>query len=80
MKRTSRFWRSRRPASSAALASPRRDTRLTPEQSPQRVGIDAQVPDSVPRAEDDAITRARSPEFYDRPGSASGTATRTFRF
>jgi hypothetical protein len=30
----------------------------------------------MPRAEDDAATRAHSPEFHDRPGSGKNTADR----
>jgi hypothetical protein len=48
---------------------PRKDTHITKEGSPQGPGIDSQSPGSMPRAEDDKETRARSPEFHDRPGS-----------
>jgi hypothetical protein len=58
----------------ATDAAPRRDTHLT--DSPVRPGIDAQTPSSMPRAEDDADTRANSPEFHDRPGSGKDTANR----
>jgi hypothetical protein len=47
----------------------RKDPHITAEDSPDRPGIDAQNPSSMPRAEDDERTRARSPEFHDRPGS-----------
>ena len=53
-----------------------RDTHLTKDNSPERRGINAQTPDSMPRAEDDDATRARSPEFHDRPGSGKNTADR----
>ena len=54
----------------------RKDTHVTKEDSPVGVGIDAQMPDSMPRAEDDAGTRARSYEYRDRPGSGKHTADR----
>jgi hypothetical protein len=54
----------------------RKDAHVTNEGSPVRPGIDAQIPDSMPRAEDDAVTRANSPEFHDRPGSGKRTADR----
>ena len=73
MKLTFGIFRARR---GAGVPSPRKDTHLTHEQSPQRVGIDAQMPNSMPRAEDDAATRAGSPEFHDRPGSGKHTANR----
>ena len=78
----SRWWRRRRPAQvrGRSLRLQRRDTHITPAQSPQGVGIDAQVPDSMPRAEDDVATRANSPEFHDRPGSGRNTDTRQFYF
>ena len=56
--------------------TPRQDTHVTKEGSPQRPGIDAQVPSSMPRAEDDKATRAHSPEFHDRPGSGQHIADR----
>jgi hypothetical protein len=34
----------------------------------------------MPRAEDDATTRGRSPEFHDRPGSGKLTKNRQFVF
>lgn len=52
----------------------RKDTHVTKEDSPERPGINAQTPDSMPRAEDDEATRANSPEFHDRPGSGKNTA------
>jgi hypothetical protein len=55
---------------------PIRDTHLTAAQTPRGVGIDAQMPNSMPRAEDDATTRAGSHEFHDRPGSGSDSARR----
>jgi hypothetical protein len=55
---------------------PRIDTHVTKEGSPERPGIDAQNITSMPRAEDDELTRARSPEFHDRPGSGRHTADR----
>ena len=51
----------------------RRDTHRTREDAPERPGINAQTPDSMPRAEDDEATRANSPEFHDRPGSGKHT-------
>lgn len=81
MKFTSRFWRPRRRSTATEAApAPRQDTHRTLEQSPLRVGIDAQVPNSMPRAEDDAITRAGSREFHDRPGSGADIAKREFYF
>ena len=55
---------------------PRKDTHITAEQAPDRPGIDAQLPNTMPRAEDDVLTRARSPEFHDRPGSGRHVADR----
>jgi hypothetical protein len=52
------------------------DTHVTKEGSPERPGIDAQRPTSMPRAEDDELTRSRSPEFHDRAGSGRHTADR----
>lgn len=57
-------------------ATSTKDTHLTPAQCPQRIGIDAQMPNSMARAEDDVNTRARSGEFHDRPGSGRDTANR----
>ena len=54
----------------------RKDTHVTKADSPEGPGINAQTPDSMPRAEDDEATRARSPEFHDRPGSGKRTADR----
>ena len=54
----------------------RKDTHVTKEDSPVLPGIDAQIPESMPRAEDDASTWAHSPEFHDRPGSGKHTADR----
>lgn len=54
----------------------RKDRHVTAEQAPDRPGIDAQKPETMPRAEDDAGTLARSPEFHDRPGSGRLTADR----
>jgi hypothetical protein len=79
MKTTSRTWRPARSRRSARSVPPR-DTHITHAQSPQRIGIDAQVPNSMPRAEDDVATRAGSPEFHDRPGSGGDTAKRHFFF
>ena len=44
--------------------------------SPVLPGINAQTPETMPRAEDDEATRANSPEFHDRPGSGRHTADR----
>jgi hypothetical protein len=54
----------------------RRDTHVRKEDAPVGPGINAQTPDSMPRAEDDVATRAHSPEFHDRPGSGKHTADR----
>ena len=56
------------------------DTHLTHAQTPIGIGIDAQMPNSMPRAEDDAATLAGSPEFHDRPGSGKLTKNRQFVF
>lgn len=58
------------------MKTTRKDTHVTKEDSPVRPGINAQTPDSMPRAEDDETTRAHSPEFHDRPGSGKHTADR----
>ena len=52
------------------------DTRLTIGRLPGSVAIDAQLPSTMPRAEDDIITRAGSHEFHDHAGSGSDTARR----
>ena len=57
-------------------ARPLRDTHRTKENSPERQGINAQTPDSMPRAEDDDATRAHSPAFHDPPGSGKNIADR----
>jgi hypothetical protein len=80
MKFTSRIWRRRRRSRSAPEETQRRDTHVTPEQAVLRIGIDAQMPNSMPRAEDDAATRAGSPEFHDRPGSGRHIANRQLEF
>jgi hypothetical protein len=54
----------------------RPDTHMTSRDAPDRPGINAQTPDSMPRAEDDVATRANSPEFHDRKGSGKNTADR----
>jgi hypothetical protein len=54
----------------------RKDTHVTHDDAPVLPGINAQTPSSMPRAEDDEATRARSPEFHDRPGSGKHTADR----
>lgn len=58
----------------------RQDTHVTLEDAPVRPGINAQTPNSMPRAEDDEESRARSVEFHDRPGSGRYTADRWFYF
>ena len=63
-----------------ALAAERSDTHVTHAQSPVGIGIDAQMPDSMPRAEDDAMTRAGSRDFHDQPGSGGNTARRHLFF
>lgn len=77
-----RVWRPRRPrpAADTPTAPPPKDTHITYEQAPLRIGISPQMPGSMPRAEDDAATRRESPEFHDRPGSGNGTAVRHFYF
>jgi hypothetical protein len=57
-----------------------RDTHVTHDQAPVGIGIDAQIPNSMPRAEDDAITGAGNRDSHDRPGSGSDTAMRHFYF
>ena len=80
MKLTARIWRPRRKTQAGRDVPPRRNTHRTPEQSPQRLGIDAQMPSSMPRAEDDAITRGGSRDFHDLPGSGADTARRKLFF
>lgn len=63
-----------------ANASMRKDTHVTHEDAPVRPGINAQTPNSMPRAEDDDTTRAHSPEFHDRPGSGKHTADKQIYF
>ena len=58
----------------------RKDTHVTHDDAPVRPGINARTPDSMPRGEDDEESRARSPEFHDRPGSGKYTADRWFYF
>ena len=70
------FTHRRRSASPTGQATPPKDTHLTHEQSPVGAGIGTQTPSSMPRAEDDAATRAGSPEFHDRPGSGKHIADR----
>ena len=72
----SRWW-TKRVRSEAVL---RKDTHVTHENAPVRPGINAQTPNSMPRAEDDEESRAHSPEFHDRPGSGKHTAERWFHF
>ena len=59
---------------------PLRDTHVTHDQSPIGIGIDAQVPNSMPRAEDDAATGAGNRDSHDRPGSGGDTVKRHFYF
>jgi hypothetical protein len=79
MKRLARLWR-RRDRRQIADAVPRRDTHVTQQQSPLQIGISPQMPASMPRYEDDAATRDRSPSFHDQPGSGKNTSTRHFYF
>ena len=58
----------------------RNDTHVTHADAPVRPGINAQTPNSMPRAEDDDATRAHSPEFHDRPGSGKHTADKRIYF
>jgi hypothetical protein len=53
-----------------------KDRHVTHADAPVLPGINAQTPDTMPRAEDDEATRAHSPEFNDRPGSGKHTADR----
>jgi hypothetical protein len=64
------------PADDAPAREPRRDTHVTHQDAPVRPGISPQDPATMPRAEDDAYTRAHSPEFHDRPGSGRHTDER----
>jgi hypothetical protein len=75
----SRLWRPRGRRRTAA-PPPRPDTHVTHDQAPVQIGISPQMPGSMPRAEDDAATRERSPEFHDQPGSGKDTSTRYFYF
>lgn len=61
-------------------AAPRKDIHVTHDDAPVRPGINAQTPNSMPRAEDDDATRAHSPEFHDRPGSGKHTTDRRTYF
>lgn len=80
--RTSRTARASRVARRKQAAAPvaRKDSHVTHAQSPVRIGIDAQMPNSMPRWEDDAITRGGSNEFHDRPGSGKHIHNRQFVF
>lgn len=60
----------------AARPGPRADTHVRLEDAPVRPGISPTNPGSMPRAEDDIDTWARSSEFHDRPGSGKHTADR----
>jgi hypothetical protein len=62
------------------VTTERRDTHITHAQSPVGIGIDAQMPNSMPRSEDDAVTRAGSRDFHDQPGSGGNTASRHLFF
>ena len=73
------FTRTGRARTVKVNTTPRRDTHVNHAAAPVRPGIDAQRPGSMPRAEDDDVTRANSPEFKDRPGSGKDTGRR-FRF
>ena len=53
-----------------------RDTHVTKEQSRVGVGMDAQMPNTMPRGEDDVATRAGSRDFHDQPGSGNDIARR----
>ena len=79
MKFTSRLWRSL-PRRAPRRIRTSRDTHVTAEQAPLRIGIDAQMPNSMPRAEDDTVTRAGSRDVHDRPGSGGDVANRQFFF
>lgn len=56
------------------------DTPVTKEQSAVGVAVDAQMPDTMPRGEDDVATRAGSREFHDHPGSGNDIARRLLFF
>ena len=75
-----RLWRRRRSSQATTAAVPLPETHLTLAQTPLRLGVDAQVPDRMPRGEDDEITRAGSREFHDRPGGGRDTTKREFFF
>lgn len=79
MTRLARIWRPRNRRRAPETVA-RRDTHITREQSPLQIGISPQMPGSMPRAEDDAATRERSPSFHDQPGSGKDTSTRHFYF
>lgn len=72
-----RRWWAKRVRSDAPLC---KDTHVRHEDAPVRPGINAQTPNSMARAEDDEQSRARSPEFHDRPGSGKHTADRWLYF
>ena len=63
-----------------AQAETPHDTHVTHDQAPVRVGIDSQVPTSMPRAEDDAATGAGNRDTHDRPGSGRDTSRRQIYF
>jgi hypothetical protein len=79
MKRPARFWR-RRDRRTLTQVTPREETHVTHEQSPLQLGIPLQVPDSMPRSDDDAATRDRSRPLHNGPGSGKDTSIRTFSF
>jgi hypothetical protein len=58
----------------------RHDTHVTKEQSPVGVGVDAQMPNTMPRGEDDIATRAGSRDFHDQAGSGHDTSRRQLFF
>jgi hypothetical protein len=62
------------------VATALRDTHVTHEQSPVGIGIAAQMPSTMPRAEDDDTTRAGSRDFHDQPGSGGNTVRRRLFF
>ena len=64
----------------APAPGPHHDTHVTKEQSPVGVGIDAQSPNTMPRAEDDATTRAGDRDVHDQAGSGDDISRRRLFF
>ena len=62
--------------SKTPLLEGRRDRYVGHDDAPVLPGISPQTPGRMPRAEDDEVTRAHSPDFNDRPGSGKHTTDR----